>query len=51
MHFQAGDIKVIPVIDDPSVFVDEIVKENVFLSKKDWDYFETSWDFKKHPLV
>ena len=21
------------------------------LSKCDWDAFETSWDFKKHPLV
>ena len=21
------------------------------MSKKDWDAFETSWDFKKHPLI
>ncbi len=25
--------------------------ENVSLCKKDWDSFETSWDFKKHPLI
>ena len=28
-----------------------ISEENVALSKKDWDSFETSWDFKKHPLI
>ena len=27
------------------------VRENVQISKNDWDSFETSWDFKKHPLV
>ena len=28
-----------------------IVSENINLSRNDWDAFETSWDFKKHPLV
>lgn len=27
------------------------VEQNVLLSKSDWDSFETSWDFKRHPLV
>ena len=27
------------------------VEQNVHLSKSDWDSFETSWDFKRHPLV
>lgn len=32
--------------------IDEnVVKENISISKEDWDSFETSWDFKKHPLV
>ena len=26
-------------------------KENVDLSRRDWDSFETSWDFKTHPLI
>ena len=26
-------------------------KELINISKKDWDSFETSWDFKGHPLV
>ena len=28
-----------------------LVTRNIELSKVDWDAFETSWDFKKHPLV
>ena len=28
-----------------------IVEDNLQLCKEDWDSFETSWDFKKHPLV
>lgn len=26
-------------------------KENVDLSRRDWDSFETSWDFQTHPLL
>ena len=33
------------------IIVNEIVKENIELSKSDWDSFETSQDFKNHPLV
>ena len=31
--------------------IDEMVKQNITLSKNDWDSFETSWDFKRHPLI
>jgi type II restriction/modification system DNA methylase subunit YeeA len=31
--------------------IDSLVNENVLISKNDWDSFETSWDFKKHPLI
>ncbi len=31
--------------------VKEISCNNVAISKEDWDSFETSWDFKKHPLI
>lgn len=36
---------------DKEDYIEEIVKNNVSLSKKDWDSFETSWDFKHHPLL
>lgn len=29
----------------------DIVSSNVAISKLDWDSFETSWDFKRHPLL
>ncbi len=29
----------------------QISINNIKISKNDWDSFETSWDFKKHPLV
>lgn len=31
--------------------VEQLVEQNITLSKTDWDSFETSWDFKKHPLL
>ena len=31
--------------------INKRVEDCIFLSKSDWDSFETSWDFKRHPLV
>ena len=31
--------------------VNELVVDSRRTSKEDWDSFETSWDFKRHPLV
>ena len=53
MNFQVGNVATLPIIEDEerNPQVDEIVMENIQLSKDDWDSFETSWDFKKHPLI
>ena len=53
IHCQCGDVANIPVIeDDTKAFnIESKVDENINISKFDWDSFETSWDFKKHPLV
>lgn len=53
MNFEVDHLKKLPLIIEQTkkVLVDEIVKENIEYSKKDWDTFETSWNFKKHPLV
>lgn len=53
INFQAGDIANIPVaiVNDQVAPVENIVKDNIELSKNDWDAYETSWDFKRHPLV
>ncbi len=53
INFQAGDVKKLPVImnEGKSEIITKLVTDNCNLSKADWDSFETSWDFKKHPLV
>ena len=53
INFQAGDIANIPVIfdEEKKEEIDYVVKQNIALSKTDWDSFETSWDFRFHPLV
>ena len=51
LNYQAGNIKSLPLLIDREDEVDERVYQNIQISKEDWDSFETSWDFKKHPLV
>lgn len=52
INFQAGDIANIPVIQDGDTDkIYEVTQENIFISKTDWDFYETSWDFKRNPLV
>lgn len=53
INSQPGDIGRIPLIiaEDKISQVEKLVKENIELSKDDWDSFETSWDFIKHPLL
>lgn len=31
--------------------VSEIVRNNITLARTDWDSFETSWDYQRHPLI
>lgn len=53
INFQAGDIANIPVAIEVDKIedVEKVVSENIQVSKKDWDSYETSWDFKRNPLV
>ena len=38
-------------LPDQETCVIDLVKNNIFMSKNDWDSFETSWDFQHHPLL
>lgn len=52
LNFTAGNIASLPlIISINKKIIDSIVNENIVLSKSDWDSFETSWDFKTHPLL
>ncbi|MEC0329940.1 BREX-1 system adenine-specific DNA-methyltransferase PglX [Paenibacillus macerans] len=48
-----GNIANFPVIFNEShkPHVENIVASNIEISKMDWNFFETSWDFSKHPLL
>ena len=51
LNFQSGEVAKFPVIYKSSEEVNTLVKENVHLSTGEYDSYETSWDFKRNPLV
>lgn len=53
LNYEVGHIGSIPVIQDviDNQMAFNLSNDNKNLSKNDWDSFEISWDFKKHPLV
>ena len=53
LNFVPGAVSSVPVKKDEKNKgkIIEIAEGNVQLSEQDWDSFETSWDFKKHPLL
>lgn len=53
LHYSTGQIPQIPYlkVDADVDYIDQSVNECVTESKKDWDAYETSWDFKRNPLV
>ncbi len=53
MNFESGQIANVPIIKDENQYniVSTFVNANIEESKQEWDSFETSWNFKKHPLI
>ena len=52
LNNQPGTIGSIPLLLSPQeTKVDDFVNKNIALSKGDWDSYETSWDFKRNPLL
>ena len=53
LNYEAGQIASLPIIRDRGKLftVNELTKSNINLSRTDWDSYETSWDFKRHPLI
>lgn len=51
VDFKVGDIIQIPYIEGNDELIQKIVEQTIAISKSDWDVFETSWDFKRHPLL
>lgn len=53
INMNAGDVAKVPIIisDEKEPTIQILVETVKNSSKHDWDSYETSWDFKRHPLV
>ena len=53
INYQVRDIFSIPVAKKvlASNYINYLVDQNTDIEKMDWDSYETSWDFKRNPLV
>jgi hypothetical protein len=51
MHFNPGKVGKIPLLEFDNILINSLTKTSIDLSKKDWDSFETSWDFEQSPLL
>ena len=55
LHYSTGQIPKIPFLNlsNSAIMeqVNSLVEKNIIISKIDWDSFEISWDFQKHPLL
>ena len=54
INYQCGDIANIPVIvtaKERKQNIEKRVESCINISRKDWDSYETSWDFKRNPLI
>ena len=50
IHLQTGNFSNFPVLTNSKSDI-KSVKKIIDISKKDWNEFEISWDFKAHPLL
>ena len=56
INCSTGVISTVPLFDFASIRekqakIEQISDDNIRLARDDWNSFETSWDFKIHPLV
>ena len=51
LDYSVGPVSCIPYVPTTDIKIIEFVKDNIDKAKKDWDSFETSWDFQQHPLL
>ena len=51
LTFNINNVEAIPVILDSEKIIEHIVSQCVLDAVTDWDSYETSWDFKRNPLV
>ncbi|MGL5765834.1 MAG: BREX-1 system adenine-specific DNA-methyltransferase PglX, partial [Sarcina sp.] len=51
IDYHEGPLGKLPINIRKNESIDLLVEKNIQLARNDWDLFEISWDFKKHPLL
>jgi len=51
LDFNPVSLRRLPVIEQHQTKVVQLADVCIEISKHDWDSFETSWDFQRHPLL
>ena len=52
LHYSTGAVSNLPIkTGDAEEKVSKLARINISISRTDWDSYETSWDFKRNPLV
>lgn len=51
LHLQIGDLVKVPYFIVKNEKNDDLVQQNISISKEEWDSRETSWDFEKLSLI
>ena len=50
MNINIADVLNIPVVIDDVSVIEDISKKCVDIAKSEWDSYEVSWNYKRHPL-
>ena len=51
INYQVENIAQLPVLIGQKDRIDQLAKENIEVSRFEWDSFEHSWNFRRHPLI
>lgn len=51
LTFQVGDVRKVAYVPISDYRISSTVRNNISISKQDWDAHETSWDFETNPLL
>ena len=53
VSLKLGEVNNFPVIlsEEHRNSINDMARENISMCRKDWNSFETSWDFQRHPLL
>lgn len=53
VNYEVGQIAALPIVEDDKYTneIEQLSRECVEISKKEWDSYETSWEFYSHPML